>query len=47
MNSNRNSKVFVLDHSGNRTGIQVPVQKGSFLLDGATYKAIYYEVITD
>lgn len=38
-------KVFVLDHSGNRTDIQVPVVKGKVFLDGRKYKTLYYEIV--
>jgi hypothetical protein len=38
-------RVYVLDHSGNRTGAEVPVTNGTIELDGAQYKAIYYEVV--
>jgi hypothetical protein len=38
-------RVYVLDHSGNRTGTEVPVHNGTVVLVGARYKAIYYEVV--
>jgi hypothetical protein len=38
-------RVYVLDHSGNRTGAEVPVTNGKIELDGARYKTIYYEVV--
>lgn len=41
----KNARVYVLDHSGNRTGERVPVQNGRFLLDGRKYKTMYYEVV--
>jgi hypothetical protein len=37
-------KLYVLDHSGNRTGKTVPLTRGKYLLDGKKYKAIYYEL---
>ena len=37
--------VHVLDHDGRRTGRTVAVTDGHFTLDGATDKAIYYEVV--
>jgi hypothetical protein len=37
-------KVYVLDHSGNRTGINVPINNGTTVLDGSKYKAVYYEI---
>lgn len=37
--------IYVLDHSGNRTGVQVPVINGKAVVDGKKYKAIYYEVV--
>lgn len=45
MNGKRRPQVFVLDHTGNRTGEKVPVVEGSFLLDGSRYKTLYYEVV--
>lgn len=41
----KNIKVYVLDHSGNRTGQQVPVTNGHIELDGKKYRTIYYEVV--
>ncbi|MGZ8558372.1 MAG: hypothetical protein ACXWWC_08575, partial [Chitinophagaceae bacterium] len=40
-----NLKIFVLDHSGNRTSVQVPVIKGKISLDGKKYKTLYYEMV--
>ncbi len=37
-------KVWVLDHDGCRTGVNVPVENGRFTIDGAAYKTPYYEV---
>jgi hypothetical protein len=37
--------MYVLDHSGNRTGTEVPVNGTSFLLDGSRYKTLYYELV--
>ncbi len=37
--------VNVLDHDGRRTGRTVPVQNGSFNIDGAVDRTMYYEVI--
>jgi hypothetical protein len=45
--SRKNWKAHVLDHSGNRTGVQVPIQNGKLLLDGRKFKAIYYELVSD
>ncbi|MBD0294313.1 MAG: hypothetical protein ICV84_03790, partial [Flavisolibacter sp.] len=39
------AKVYVLDHSGNRTNKTIPIQNGAVLLDGTMYKTIYYEVV--
>ncbi len=36
--------VHVLDHDGRRTGRTVPVNDGSFKIDGAVYKTPYYEI---
>ncbi len=38
-------QVYVLDHSGNRTGLKVPIINGKVFLDGSKYKAIYYEIV--
>lgn len=43
--SSRPIAVYILDHSGNRTGETVPVKNGRCLLDGRKYKAIYYEIV--
>jgi hypothetical protein len=40
----KKGKVYVLDHSGNRTGINVPINNGKTVLDGSKYKAVYYEI---
>jgi hypothetical protein len=37
--------IYVLDHSGHRTGKTVPVKNGSAILNGEIYKTIYYEVV--
>ncbi len=37
--------VHVLDHDGKRTGQTIPVQNGTFTLDGATTQTPYYEVV--
>ncbi len=37
-------RIYVLDHTGNRTGKRVPVRKGKAVLDGRRYGAIYYEI---
>lgn len=42
---NKNIQVYVLDHSGNRTGLTVPATNGKVFLDGSKYRAIYYEVV--
>jgi hypothetical protein len=39
------ASVNVLDHDGRRSGRTLPVTNGRFTLDGATDKAIYYEVV--
>jgi hypothetical protein len=44
-NPTRNGMVYVLDHTGNRTGEIIPMRKGKLLLDGAKHKAIYYEIV--
>lgn len=41
------TKVYVLDHSGNRTSQQVLVRDGKILLDGIRDKAIYYEIVRE
>ncbi len=46
LKNKKNSKVYLLDHSGNRTGKEVPVSNGKFLLNGSIYKTIYYEIVT-
>jgi hypothetical protein len=38
-------RVYVLDHSGNRTGTEVSVNNGKVEFDGARYKTIYYEAV--
>jgi len=45
LKSEANPKVFVLDHSGKRTSTTVKNQNNSFVLDGNTYKTMYYEVV--
>ncbi|MGL6267315.1 MAG: hypothetical protein ACRC2O_05295, partial [Chitinophagaceae bacterium] len=40
-----NPKIFALDHSGNRTLVQVPVYNGKIFLDGKKYKTLYYEIV--
>jgi len=37
--------VHVLDHDGRRTGRTLPVQGGSFTIDGSTDRTLYYEVV--
>ncbi len=37
--------VNILDHDGKRTGRTIPAPEGKFAIDGATDKAIYYEVV--
>jgi hypothetical protein len=37
--------VYVLDHDGIRTGGQLKVENGTFKIDGAQDKALYYEVV--
>jgi hypothetical protein len=46
INRRKNWKVYVLDHTGNRTALQVPVKNRKIILDGSTYKAIYYELVS-
>lgn len=36
--------VHVLDNDGLRTGRTIPVANGSFTIDGAAYKTMYYEI---
>ncbi len=43
----KNAQVYVLDHTGNRTGDKIPVTNGRTILDGTRYKAIYYEIVTE
>lgn len=40
-----NPTVYVCDHDGNRTGQTLPVQNGSFTIDGRETKTVYYEVM--
>jgi len=40
----RKGIVYVLDHTGNKTGETIPMTKGKILLNGAVHKAIYYEI---
>jgi hypothetical protein len=47
MKSTRNWTAHVLDHSGNRTGLQVPVKNGKLILDGRKFKTMYYELVSD
>ncbi len=44
LNPQRKGIVYVLDHTGNRTGKTIPIVNGRLLLDGAVHKAIYYEI---
>jgi hypothetical protein len=44
--SRKNWKAYVLDHSGNRTGVEVPVKNGKLALDGSKFKSIYYELVS-
>lgn len=44
---NKNVLVYILDHSGNRTGDKVPVNNSRCLLDGSKYKTIYYEIVSE
>ncbi len=37
--------VHVLDHDGRRTGRTLPVQDGTFRIDGARNSAVYYEIV--
>ncbi len=37
--------LYILDHSGNRTGASIPVNDGKLVLAGDLYKTIYYEVV--
>jgi hypothetical protein len=41
----KNVEVYVLDHSGHRTGEKVSVNNGRVVLDGNKYKTIYYEIV--
>lgn len=38
----RDFDVVVLDHDGKRTSVKVPVNEGSFEIDGEKYKTMYY-----
>jgi hypothetical protein len=40
------TSLYLLDHSGNRTGKVVSANNGMFLLNGSEYKTIYYELST-
>jgi hypothetical protein len=40
-------KVYLLDHSGNRTGKSLPLKNGRFFIDGNLYKTIYYELASE
>ncbi len=40
----RAPKVYALDHDGKRTATTVPVRGGQFVIDGARYRTLYYEV---
>lgn len=42
--ANKKATVYVLDHSGFRTGEIVPVSNTSLVLDGKKHEAIYYEI---
>jgi len=44
LNPARKGTVYVLDHTGSRTGETIPITKGRLLLDGAVHKTIYYEI---
>jgi hypothetical protein len=45
LKNKKRGKVFLLDHLGHRTGGEVPVSNGKFILKGSTYKTIYYELV--
>ena len=45
LENNRKGKVYVLDHSGFRTGKTAPIKNGKIVLDGKKNKAIYYEIV--
>ena len=47
MKDAKGRKVYVLDHSGNRTHQLVPGKNGHFILDGNKYKTIYYELANE
>ena len=36
--------VYVLDHSGNRTGETIAVTKNAIYIDSKIYKTMYYEI---
>ena len=44
LDAKRKGIVYVLDHTGNRTGKTIPIMNGRLVLDGAVHKAIYYEI---
>ncbi|NRA38757.1 MAG: hypothetical protein HRU15_11495, partial [Planctomycetes bacterium] len=37
--------VYICDHDGNRTDKTISVKDASFLIDGSTSKAVYYEIV--
>ena len=42
VNTSKKYNVYALDHTGNKTKTQVPVQNNTISLDGNRYKTIYY-----
>ena len=45
LKNKKKCKLYVLNHSGIRTGKEVPVNGGRFLLNGSINKTIYYELV--
>ncbi len=41
------ARMYILDHSGNRTGESILVKNGRLVITGNLYKTIYYEVVFD
>lgn len=37
--------VYICDHDGNRTAKTIPVKNGSFIIDGNSSQAVYYEIV--
>lgn len=44
VNRSGSPKVIALDHDGRKTDVTIPISNGTFEINGARYKTIYYEI---